>query len=226
MKWWAVPSRPDPVKALITFAAGARGTGKTAFVVQEIKRQRAKRLMLWDFKHDRRLMGVGCDVRTLPELARMAGAATFKARYLVDHGQDIDRQFHWFCRIAWEAGCLLMFVDELPEVSKPGRAPPEWRKCVNVGREYRGADGKEKWLSIMAAAQRPAECDKSVISNADVIHTGRLSFLDDAKYMAKTLGCKPEDLLNLPDLHWVEKKASERVHQTGILRFSTQKKAG
>lgn len=212
-------------KALTTFVAGARGTGKTAYVVQEIKRQKPTRLMLWDFKHDESLSGLGRDVHNLGDLAKLAGSVSFKARYLVDHSSDIDRQFFWFCKVAWEAGCLLMFVDELPEVSKPGRPPAEWRKCINVGREYRGQDGQRKWLSIIAAAQRPAECDKSIISNADIIHTGRLSFLDDAKYMAKTLGCKPQDLLNLPDLHWLEKKAAEQEYQRGILRFSNRKKA-
>lgn len=219
-----MPYQPSAVKPLVEFVAGARGTGKTAYVVQKINRVKPKRLMVWDYKHDRSLEGIGANVHDLATLAKSANERAFKLRYLVDHGQDIDRQFHWFCTIAWEAGCLLMFVDELPEVSRPGRPPPVWKKCINVGRDYSTEDGARKWLSIMAAAQRPAECDKSIISNADIIHSGRLTFLEDAKQMAKTIGCKPQDLMTLPDLHWIEKQASGQGPERGILQFRNTKK--
>lgn len=210
-------------KALAIAAFGARGTGKTAWVKQEVARQKPIRLLAWDFKHDPALReGMGEPVTTLADMARGAGAGRFKLRYLVDHNKDITAQFDLFCRIAWAAGDLTMFVDELPEVTKANRAPPAWRKCVNVGREYADA-GKIKTLTIIGAGQRPAECDKSFIANCDVIHTGRLGDMGDAKRMAQAWGIKPEELATMPDLAWVEKRADSATLERGILRFSSKK---
>lgn len=122
-------------------------------------------------------------------------ASAFSLRYLVAHQGDIHAQFDVFCKAAWQAGNVVMFVDELPEVTKANKAPPAWRRRVNVGRDYSGADGKRRWLSIIGAGQRPAECDKSFIANADVIHTGRLAHQTDARELAASLGCDFRDLL-------------------------------
>jgi hypothetical protein len=210
-------------KALTLAAFGARGTGKTAWVKQTIAHLKPSRLIVWDFKNDPALEGVGVSIKSLPAMiAGMKGAA-WAWRYQVDHGRPIVPQFELFCQAAYLAGNLTMFVDELPEVTKANKAPPAWRRCVNVGRLYRGADGKERSISIIGAGQRPNECDKSFISNADLIHTGRLSHLNDAKELAQSLGCPWRDLLALPDLHWIEREAGEIEPARGILTFSQKK---
>jgi hypothetical protein len=211
---------PVKPKALTLAAFGARGTGKTAWVKQTLARMAPARLMVWDFKNDPALEGVGVVVKTLGDLIRGCKAPRFALRYQVDHGRDILAQFDLFCQAAYLAGNLTMFVDELPEVTKSNRAPPAWRRCVNVGRLYRGADGKERSISIIGAGQRPAECDKSFISNADLIHTGRLSHVGDAKELAQSLGCAWRDLLTLPDLHYIEREAGKIEPARGILTFS------
>lgn len=214
----------QPSKALTVAVFGARGTGKTAWTLQQIEAAGAPRLMVWDYKHDPGLEKLGRPLRSLPEFIRALNAPTFQLRYLVDHGRDIHQQFEYFCRAAWEAGCVLMFVDELPEVTKANKAPPAWRKCVNVGRDYRDAKGARKWLSIIGAGQRPAECDKSFIANADVIHTGRLANASDARELAQSLGCDHRELLQLPDLHWVERRAGQVEPTRGVLTFRAAKK--
>lgn len=210
-------------KALTLAAFGARGTGKTAWVIQQIKTQHPPRLLIWDFKHDPPLVAIGQPVTSLASLARLADQPAFVLRYLVDHtGPDMHQQFEYFCKIAWAAGNLLMFVDELPEVTKASKAPPAWRRCVNVGREYRDG-GQVKHLAIIGAGQRPAECDKSFISNADVIHCGRLANPDDAREMGKALGVPFTDLMRLPDLHWIEKRADQMDCSRGVLQFADRK---
>lgn len=206
-------------KPLTVAVFGARGTGKTAWVKQQIASYKAPRLLIWDFKNDPSLEDVGQRVTSLAALIQGLKARTFQLRYQVNHHGDIVAQFELFCAAAFEAGCLLMFVDELPEVTKANRAPPAWRRCVNVGRDYRDSAGARKWLAIIGAGQRPAECDKSFISNADVIHTGRLSFSTDAANLAKVIGCRPEEITALPDLHWLEKDAARQGYQAGILSF-------
>ena len=210
-------------KALTIAVFGARGTGKTAWITQQLKNAKPPRLILWDFKHDPALEGMGKPYHSLPEFVRSLKGATFASRYLVNHSGDIQKQFDFFCMAAWQAGCLIMFVDELPEVTKANKAPANWRRCVNVGRDYKDAQGNRKWLGIIGAGQRPAECDKSFISNADVIHTGRLSNSADARELAQSLACDFRDLLALPDLHWIERRAGQIEPARGILSFSRKK---
>ncbi len=210
-------------KALAIAAFGARGTGKTAWVVQYLERTRPARLLIWDYKDDPPIAHLGQPLRSLPELARRADAPRFALRYVVDHDGDIHRQFEWFCKVAWKAGNLVMFVDELPEVTKANKAPPAWRKCVNVGRLYQD-EGRLKTLTIIGVGQRPAECDKSFISNADIIHTGRLSNASDARDLADSLGVNFRDLLAMPDLEWIEKSADSIEAKRGKLYFVTKTK--
>ena len=206
-------------KALAIAVFGARGTGKTAWVCQHLQQTNPARLVVWDFKHDPSLKPVGQPFTDLGALIRSMGAPSFQLRYLVNHRGDIDAQFDLWCRACWAAGDLTMFVDELPEVTKPGKAPTAWRRCVNVGREYQDG-GKVKRLSIIGAGQRPAECDKSFIGNCDIVHTGRLGYGADADKMARDMGLPKGALQRLPDLHWVEKRADSIDVVTGVLSFS------
>ena len=204
-------------KALTIAAFGARGTGKTAWIRQQLTAARPRRLMVWDFKHDAALSGLGREFSDWRAFVGACSKPEFQARYLVEQGKDIHQQFEAFCRVAWAAGCLVMFVDELPEVTRANRAPPAWRRCVNVGRDY---DGGRKWLSIIAAGQRPTEVGKSFLSNCDVIHTGRLAYAEDARLFARMWGIDPAEISNLPDLAWIEKQASRPAVERGTLNFS------
>lgn len=206
-------------KALVLAAFGARGTGKTAWVRQQLAELAPPRLLVWDFKHDPALADLGTAHRSLGKCIEAMRAPSFQLRYQPDHGADLVAQFELACKAAFIVGNLVLFVDELPEVSKANRAPPAWRRCVNVGRDYTGADGKRRSLSIIGAGQRPAECDKSFIANADVIHTGRLSHQADARELAGSIGCDYRELLSLADLDWIERRAGEVEPRRGRLSF-------
>lgn len=207
---------PKP-KALGIAAFGARGTGKTTWVVQQLQALNPPCMLVWDYKHDPGLQALGQPITSIPALIKAASAPRFQLRYLVDHGKDIDLQFEWFCRLAWKVGNLVVFVDELPEVTRANKAPPDWRRIVNIGREYRGEDGKVRHITYVGAAQRPAEVDKSFISNADVIHTGRLAHVGDAKKLAEFMNCPYTDLTTLADFHWIERRAGQIEPLRGVL---------
>ena len=210
-------------KALTIAAFGARGTGKTAWVKQEIQRQRTKRLLVWDYKHDPGLIDLGTGFTSLSAMIEAARGKAFKLRYLVDHTKDIQAQFELFCVLAWTLGDVWVFVDELPEVTKANRAPPAWKRLVNVGRQYQHG-GRVKWVAILGAGQRPAECDKTFIANCDVLHFGRLGDVAEAQKWARSLGIKPQELAQLPDLHYIEKRAESLDLVRGVLKFSNAKK--
>lgn len=208
-------------KALTIAAFGARGTGKTAWVKQQLAAPKAARLMVWDYKHDSSLGEVGQGFTSWPKFVAECSKKTFRARYLVNPDFDPHEQFDAFCALAWREGNLVMFVDELAEVTKANKAPGTWRKCVNVGRSY---DNGTKALSIIGASQRPAEVDKSFLANCDVIHTGRLGDIADAKRFAASWGIGADELVNLPDLSWVEKRADSKEITRGVLSFGNKSK--
>jgi hypothetical protein len=121
-----------------------------------------------------------------------------------------------------------MFVDELPAVTRAYKAPDAWRECVNIGREYRlPNDSTIRRLGISITAQRPSEIDKSLIGNLDVVHAGRLPFKNDAASIAGSLGVPASELMQLPDLHWIERRSDRTEATRGVLTFgnSAQKKA-
>lgn len=215
-----------PAKALAVAVFGARGTGKTAWIKQRIAREKPARLMVWDFKHDPSLQDMGAPFRSLPAFISACREPRFSLRYMPDHGRDMDAQFDLFCQAAWMAGNVLVFVDEISEVTKANKAPAAWRRIVNVGREYQaGEGGKIKRVSIIAAGQRPAECDKSFIGNCDIVHTGRLGDFNDAAKMARTMGVEQRELMALPDLAWLEKRADSMEIFRGTLSFCNSKTA-
>lgn len=197
---------------------GARGTGKTVGAVRHIKAARAPRFVAWDFKHDPRLEGIGRPIDSMPALIRAMAAPRWQLRYLVDHDADIKAQFDLFCRAAWLAGDAVVYVGELPEVTAPGRAPAAWKKIVNVGREYRRADGHVVGLSIVGDGQRLAECDKSYTGNLDVIRCGRMGNEADARAAAALLNCDWRALLTLPDLDYFERRFGATAER-GRLHF-------
>jgi hypothetical protein len=208
-------------KALTVAAFGARGTGKTAWVIQTINATNPTRLMVWDYKHDHSLTSLGTGFASWAAFVKECKKPHFQARYLVHPDFDPHEQFQAFCELAWREGNLTMFVDELGEVTKANKAPGAWRKCVNVGRSY---DNGKKALSIIGANQRPAEVDKSFLANCDTIHTGRLGDIADAKRFASSWGIDAAELVNLPDLSWVEKRADTPEIFRGVLQFAHKRK--
>lgn len=199
---------------------GARGTGKTVAARQWLKKRAPPRLLVWDFKHDPTLADLGRPYADLPALIRAMAAPRWQLRYPVNHDADIRAQFDLLCRAAWLAGDLTLFVDEVPEVTKPGRAPPAWRKLVNVGRNYARADGAIVGVSILAAGIRAAECDVSFRANLDIVRAGRMAHEDDARALSKNIGCDWRELMTLPDLHYFERAASEAAYSRGIITFA------
>lgn len=221
-------------KALAIAAFGARGTGKTAWVKQQLQLMAPRRLIVWDYKHDPSLRDVGKPFTDLGEFIRAMQAPTFQLRYLVNHDKPIHDykppgsrekkpgQWSLFCMAAYEAGNLTMFPDELGEVTRSNGGSPAWKKCVNVGRDY-VVNGERKCLTIIGANQRPAEVDKTFIANCDVIHSGRLGDVAEARKYGASWGVDPVTLANMPDLAWVERRADTPGVIHGTLSFGNTK---
>lgn len=199
-------------------AFGGRGVGKTTWVRDWIERQRAPCVAMWDYKRDPKMKDFGQVYTDLAEFIEALRAQAFCVRYQPDLKRDIHQQFKRFCQAMWLIGHRhpIVFIDELPAVTRANKAPDDWRNCVNIGREYEDAKGRACSLTIVITAQRVAEIDKSTLSNCDIVHTGRVRG-GDADVLAGELGVKADELKKLQDFHWVELGPGDLEARRGVL---------
>lgn len=208
--------RPDGIAVLV---AGSRGSGKSGWTRQQC--EGADRLLVWDSVHEWSRDHLVRPVRTLTQLhklivADVACPGEFRIGYT---GPVNDKTFHTFCKLAFvwmKAGAGILVVEELADVSNPAKAPEGWGDVVRKGRHYGGY--------IYALTQRPAESDKTIAGNADVIHTGRLSFPRDRKTMAEYLDIPVEEITALESLHWIERDMRDRRLTRGVLEFGKSRR--
>lgn len=125
------------------------------------------------------------------------------------------RQFAFLCALAWRAaerGRRVRFVvDELSEFTTATEAPFEWRRLVKRGRKA--------GIVILAAAQRPAEIDKTIWSNASLVRSGRLNFADDQRVIAAALGVPVDQVAALGQLDYIEADRNAGQLRRGRLTF-------
>lgn len=124
--------------------------------------------------------------------------------------------FTAFCRLAYvwmrshDRGVLV--VDELADVTSPGKATPGWGEIVRKHRKFR-------YGHVYAITQRPAESDKTIVGEATTIHTGRMNLESDEDYMARCLRVPLEDIQALPDFQYIERNMRTRVVTRGSVRL-------
>lgn len=206
-----------PEKALIVAALGARGTGKSAWTKQQLDRMKPKRLAVWDLMQEYR------DVQAFTDLGAYIRALRAPAFRVAFHPSRDDaereRQFELWCRAMLAAGRLVAVVEELAFVTKPNRAPAAWREMTLLGRH------DQHRLTIIGTSQRPASIDKDFLANCDLVHCGRLAYRPDADKAGMVLGVAPDELLRLPDLAWIERRAGDADATRGTLSFGAPKPA-
>lgn len=138
----------------------------------------------------------------------------FAVRF-IPAGDDDKRaaQFDLWCRAVMAAGRCTALVEELAFVTRPSLAPPGWRSMCLLGRHDRHR------VTIVATSQRPAQVDKDFLGNCDTIHAGRLASEPDARRVAQFLGVGHLELMQLPDLDWIERRAGDLAAKRGRLNF-------
>lgn len=200
--------------AKILAVIGASGSGKSLFVKQLLRRQKPKRLIVWDADAEYGAHGlVFTDRAALADAVRKAGAAGSLKAIFQPQGKlkDWPELFGWVCFVAyaWE-NCTLV-CEELGDVTKPGWAPDGWSTAARKGRK--------RGLSIIGLSQRPAAMDKTFFTLATVIHCGRLNFDADLKTMAGVLAVPPGDLSALLPLEYIERDTATGMTQSGKIKI-------
>lgn len=196
----------NQLEASIHAVLGSSGGGKTTHARKLIMKRKRRRTMIWspkEPKDDYASWYPGSVVcTTTAEVLEVVKAAGKRGAFHVVFKPSLDRkrdelQFDVFCRIALAAENLMFLVDELHTVTKPGWAPDGWSKLTMMGR----ASGTEIW----GLSQRPASVDKNFLGNCSTVHTRRLSYPEDAKSVARSLGVKPVDVSSLTGYMWIER---------------------
>lgn len=181
----------------IVLIAGATGTGKSAQLKREIKK--TGRLVVWDT----------CDEYAAENCERVTTLAALKARMIKRRRGSLRiafvpsdlRAFDQFCLLvhAWSAPpgapCMVV-VEELADVTSPGKAPPGWGVLLRRGRHV--------GLKIRAITQRPAESDKTVIGNATRWRCYAMGRYQDRAYMAREMGINQSILDELEKLQYID----------------------
>jgi hypothetical protein len=197
--------------APLVAALGARGMGKSAWVTQYLAKPKRKRQLVFDTKQEHGAMGT---VMTDPaEVIKAMKKASFRLVFRPTL-QDKDRrawEFDLLCKACMAAKNMTFLVEELAFFTKPGYAPEAWQMLTLLGRH----DDVE----VIGTAQRPASIDKDFLGNCTTVHAARLPFEDDARLVARTLGCPFQDLMTLKQLEWVERSDSDENFRRGMLKF-------
>ncbi len=173
----------------LIYLAGTSRSGKSRHAM--VLASRHKRLLIWDpddewSSHGATRIDVN-DAARFRDICRRktAGQYTFVAPATLEW-------FEFFCQCAWVWLRLYpgaVVVEELADVTSPGKAAGAWGMICRRGKKF-GA-----W--IYGISQRPAECDKTAISNADEIHCHAVVRPVDQRYMAEFIGATQDQVAAL-----------------------------
>ena len=203
-----IQAAPRASKAKVIGVFGARGTGKSAWIKQHKDVKAASRLLVWDYMHE--YQQTARPVTNLSDTLQAMRNKAWRVAYQVDHEKQAAA-FEFLASTARALGNCTFLVEELAFVTQANRAPPAWRQATLLGRHT--------GMTIIGASQRPASVDKDFIACCDVIHCGRLANERDAKAVATFLGCDWRELVNMPDLHYIELDVAKRETTRGIVKF-------
>lgn len=191
--------------AKVTAIMGATGCGKTTTLRALLAKPKRKRTIVWSPKEPidnyAALYAGSVVVNSAAEVLRLvkaAGKGEFHIVFRPRLNREVDQaQFGAVCKIAMAARNVTMVVDELHTVTRPSWAPDGWSELIMMGRGY--------GCEVFGLSQRPASVDKDFLSNASMVHTGRLAFNEDAKAVGKSLTVPWQDVMNLSGFQWIRR---------------------
>jgi len=197
---------------------GARGSGKSTWFRQLLEERRPPRLGLWDTKREHGIAGTA----DLGEYIRGLQGRTWQLAFYPTMTDDKRRarEFDLWCLAMYRAKHCFAGVEELAFVTRPSRSPQGWRTLSLLGRDVNPEGGD---VTVAATSQRPASIDKDFIGNCTLIHTGRLPYADDADAVARTLGVPAAQLMQIPQMHWIERGQADTKARAGVVSIAGRK---
>lgn len=174
---------------------GASGSGKGVSIARRLKELKPRRLIVWDPRAEYSQHAERVD--TLPQLVKRVGKAGaeggFRLRYVPGPSVKLAEAFGLVCTLAFRAGDAVFVAEELSDVTSASLAPPAWRQCITQGRH--------QGLHVIAAAQRPALIDKTILGNCTYIRCFTLRYRDDRAAMSKAMDVDEARITELVTTH-------------------------
>lgn len=210
-------------KNFVAFVTGKRGSGKS----HELNRlaQKFPRRLVLDFlgEHEGAIPGAVeawtfgdtlSALQRVQKLPRWTVVSSMDERYVPQLLEVLAPSFRGGAPgYSKSVGGMVLELGECDTVWPNGGSSPEARGVVKRGRHH--------WLSILAATQRPAETDRIITSQADIICSFRQHEPRDLAYLSAVMGgSRVAPLLTtLQPYHflryWVGTGALERVAPDG-----------
>lgn len=134
---------------------------------------------------------------------------------------ELDDFLGAFWRWAWDMKRVLVYVDEVTEITKPTIPARGLRKALKLGREH--------GLSVWMSTQRPAQIPVAILSEADQFFVGTLRMKQDRERMAEITG-EPEFMDRLAEHEFryydTHRPDSLRKVNANLIRRIMRKKGG
>jgi hypothetical protein len=187
-------------KAHIEAVLGASGSGKSSYVKSLMRRKLPARLIVFDPEGE--WGEFGTETNRLDDVLQGAKAAGQKGPMRTIFVPSPDpatavKQFDTICRIAFHWERCTFIVDELKSVTSPSRSPVGWGMLTGRGRK--------RGIVIYGLSQRPASIDKDFLGNCNYVRSGRLTYSEDQRAVARVLGVTESEIGALPDLGWIRR---------------------
>ena len=181
---------------------GAAGTGKTPWTQAQVRKAKPKRLLVWDPMSQWASFGTVFTSRQslLQYVLRENGVAARPFAAVFQPGDMMSvypAWFDWFCTLAYRLTRLTLVVEELAHVTTPQKAPDGWKACTTLS--------GHRHLRVYGTSQFPAAIDKAFLSNATLIHCGRVFEKNANDTMRDLLGVSRDELAALQDGTWYER---------------------
>lgn len=197
--------------AQIVAVIGASGQGKGVYIKQRLKEQKWPAILVWSpLEETDGYAGVIAGVAVSSVKALTDALVAGKRRLVLAPKGDLKKAFDDFCRVAWLCTNACIVVEELSQVTSPSWAPAAWKKLSTAGRH--------KGLTLIGASQRPAQVDKDFLGNCTEIRCYGLRYETDAKVMAGVLRVKANDLMDLPQFHYMHRDMYARETVSGVVK--------
>ncbi|GAA5133111.1 ATP-binding protein [Thalassotalea piscium] len=202
------------------YACGNSGTGKSANI--KVKLSHCERAIIFDpddeYHTEKGVIRVESPNQLIALLKANANSS-LKVAFVAEGLKAFE--FWANAAFAWK-NCLAI-AEEIADVTTAAKAPPCWGKLIRRGRKY--------GITICAVTQRPAEADKTILSNAAFIRTGALGRLNDRQAVAKEIDIHYDEIARLKPLDWIEFNRADlsvtggRLGTTAIYDYNRESKA-
>lgn len=194
------------LKAEHMYFCGNSGTGKSSKIKEMLKK--APRALIFDPDDEYgELTGVKrvTSAKALFDTLKAHKNSSLKIAFVAEGVKAFE--FWANCAFQWR-NCVAV-AEEIADVTTPSKAPPAWGRLIRRGRKY--------GILICAVTQRPAEADKTILSNAATIRTGALGRHADREAIAREMDCHSSEISKLIPLDFIEYKRADLSLKKGRL---------